>query len=298
VTTAPEAGLPQSHSWQPSAPGAQPRGTVILLPGRGEHGGVYERLGRRLAFDAYALHALDVTVVDDPDVLAKQITAVLAHAVTPVVLAGSDTGALQALSLVASSAVTVDGLLLAGLPSVGAASGVGPASALDAGPGPGPGPGTDTDTVVGPATTTALDDESAWDDELAVRTACPVHRGRLTEDPHFIKGSLTEPIPSHLNPLAPELDLEGLHTPVLLLHGGSDPVAPLNEVRQVAARLPKAELAVTNGGRHDVLNDAPHRTVAAQIVQWLERLRSSPQLTPLIAVEDPTLAPQPTLAAR
>lgn len=291
MTTIPEAEQPQSHSWQPTVPGPQPRGTVILLPGRGEHGGVYERLGCRLAFDAYALHALDVTVVDDPDVLAKQITAVLAHAVAPVVLAGSDTGALQALSLVASGAVAVDGLLLAGLPSVGAASGVGPAvSAVSA--------------------TTTLADEAAWDDELAARTACPIHRGRLTEDPHFVKGSLTEPIPSHLNPLTPGLDLEGLHTPVLLLHGGADPVAPLNDARQVAARLPRAELAVTNGGRHDVLNDAPHRTVAAQIVLWLERLRSSPQLTPLIVVEDlpqalrpteasvPAQASQPTLAAR
>jgi hypothetical protein len=35
---------------------------------------------------------------------------------------------------------------------------------------------------------------------------------------------------------------------------------------------------------HDVLNDAAHRTVAAQIVQWLERLRGSPDLAPVIRV--------------
>ena len=37
-----------------------------------------------------------------------------------------------------------------------------------------------------------------------------------------------------------------------------------------------------NGGRHDVLNDALHRTAAATVVLFLERLRLSPEL-PAIA---------------
>ena len=264
---------PQNHAWQPPSPGPLPRGTVILLPGRGEHGGVYERLGRRLAADAYAVHALDVTSDDDPGVIAKQITAISAHAVTPVVLAGSDTGALQALTLAAGGAVTVDGLLLAGLPTREADD----PSPADADPLP------------------DLDDE-AWDEELAARTTCPAHRGRLSEDPRFAKGSLTGPIPAHLDALSPDLDLEAVRVPALLLHGGADPVAPIALARQLATRLPRAELAVTDGGRHDVLNDATHRTVAAQVVQWLERLRSGADLTPIIVVEHSAIAPAPAPA--
>lgn len=74
-------------------------------------------------------------------------------------------------------------------------------------------------------------------------------------------------------------------------------MAPVAVAREVARRLPRAELAVTDDGRHDVLNDATHRTVAAHVVQWLERLRNSPQLTPIIVAEDPRRR-QPALAAR
>ncbi|HEV2635407.1 MAG TPA: alpha/beta fold hydrolase [Actinocrinis sp.] len=248
------------HNWQPPSPGPLPRGTVILLPGRGEHGGVYERFGRRLASDAYAVHALDVTSDDDLGVIAKQVTAISAHAVTPVILAGSDTGALQALALAAGGAVTVDGLLLAGLPSRDS--------------------GSDSDAGLD------LSDDADWDEELAARTSCPAHRGRLTDDPRFAKGSLHDPIPSQLDLSSPSLEFDAVRAPALILHGGADPVAPVQTARVVAARLPRAELAVTEDGRHDVLNDATHRTVAAQVVQWLERLRNGSQLTPIIVVED------------
>ncbi|MFI0507495.1 hypothetical protein ACH3WN_32360 [Streptomyces albogriseolus] len=33
--------------------GIAPHGTLVVLPGRGEHGGVYERFGRRIAADGY-----------------------------------------------------------------------------------------------------------------------------------------------------------------------------------------------------------------------------------------------------
>jgi hypothetical protein len=36
-----------------------------------------------------------------------------------------------------------------------------------------------------------------------------------------------------------------------------------------------------NGGRHDVLNDALHRTAAATVVLFLERLRLSADLPPI-----------------
>jgi len=276
ASTASASATTPTHSWQPPSPGPLPRGTVILLPGRGEHGGVYERFGRRLANDAYVVHALNVSVHDDLDAVARRVSGLSRGAITPVVLAGSDTGALQALALAAGGSVAVDGLLLAGLPSFGQA----PIADLDDDAdsedyGAGTGTGTGTDTGTG----------DQWDGELAARTTCPAHRARLTEDAAFSRGGLADPIPARLDPSSPDLELEEIRTPVLLLHGGADPVAPLDPVRLVAARLPRAELAVTEDGRHDVLNDATHRTVAAQVVQWLERLRNGPELTPIIAVE-------------
>src|SRR5207248_344502 len=43
------------------APEGTSRGTVVVLTGRGEHPGVYARLGRRLAFDGWT-----VAVPSDP----------------------------------------------------------------------------------------------------------------------------------------------------------------------------------------------------------------------------------------
>jgi pimeloyl-ACP methyl ester carboxylesterase len=54
--------------------------------------------------------------------------------------------------------------------------------------------------------------------------------------------------------------------PVLLVHGGSDPVVPLHVAEYVAERLPQARLVVFPGDLHDVMNehdrDAVHDAVA------------------------------------
>ena len=44
--------------------GLIPRGTVVVIPGRGETPAVYERFGRRLAGDAYRVRAVTDPVVD------------------------------------------------------------------------------------------------------------------------------------------------------------------------------------------------------------------------------------------
>ncbi|SCD69798.1 hypothetical protein GA0115240_12013, partial [Streptomyces sp. DvalAA-14] len=77
--------------WYP-AQGLLHRGTVVLLPGRGEHPGVYERFGRRLAADAYVVHVLDVPPEAGPAEVAAGVDAVAEGAAAPLVLAGSDTG--------------------------------------------------------------------------------------------------------------------------------------------------------------------------------------------------------------
>nr|WP_240968471.1 alpha/beta hydrolase [Streptomyces sp. HNM0575] len=95
---------------------------------------------------------------------------------------------------------------------------------------------------------------------------------------------MKEAVPSHLLSAArPAL-------PALLLHGDSDPVTPLEQIRELADQLPRATLAVLHDGLHDVLNEAAHRTIAAAVVQWLERLRTDRSMSPLLTVEsDPSL---------
>ena len=56
------------------------RGTVVVLPGRGEAPGVYERFGRRLAADSYRVHALPAPS-DDPDRTRRSLATVLAGGV-------------------------------------------------------------------------------------------------------------------------------------------------------------------------------------------------------------------------
>ena len=56
------------------------------------------------------------------------------------------------------------------------------------------------------------------------------------------------------------------------------PVLTAARARYAAAAV---ELVSITGGRHDVLNDVAHRTVAATIVLFLERLRLGPGLPPI-----------------
>lgn len=241
------ATLPAVRTWLP-APELHQRGTVVLFPGRGEHGGVYERLGRRLSADGYAVHASDSTPGDDLDVLARLVAET--PATDPLVLAGSDTGALQALALAAGPGRAPAGVIIAGL--------------------------ADPDTPP----------PLSWDDELEARTACPTHRQRLTDDTRFVRGALSRSLPTAL--LSAELPLDRIDLPVLVLHGDTDPATAPAIARSVAAHLPGAELAIVRGGRHDVFNDINHRSVAAHIVQWLERLRSGPDRAPVVVVENPS----------
>ena len=243
-------GVTGVRSWLPPQPGPITRGTVILLPGRGEHAGVYERFGRRLAFDAYAVHALDLAPDEDAGDLRDRIAELTASAVAPVVVAGSDTGALHALALAADGKADVDAVLLAGIPGASAAIG---------------------------------DEDPDWEGELALRTACPTHRGKLADDETFVRGSLFDPVPDRLAAYL-ELDASAYAEVgnILIIHGAADVLSPPATARSLVARLPHAELVLVAGAPHDALNDATHRSVAAAVVQWLERLRAGAPYSTII----------------
>jgi len=239
---------------QPVAPaswrepdGIAPRGTPVLIPGRGEQPVLYTRFGRRIAGDGYRVHVVaDATL--DAGLSAAQVSDLLAAADCPAprVLAGSDTGALFAAGLAARGQLpAVDALVLAGLPAAAGPAGYGPGGTASAG---------------------------TWEEELDTRTACPTHRARLSGDA-LRRGALYEPVPAGWAELA---DLGAVDQPVLGIHGAGDPVSPLAAARARYAAAARAELVSIAGGRHDTLNDLAHRSVAATIVLFLERLRLRP----------------------
>jgi alpha-beta hydrolase superfamily lysophospholipase len=225
--------------------GIAPRGTLIVIPGRGERPELYERFGRRISADGYRVHAV-ADPTEDAALAVSQASGQLAGP-APVVLVASDTGALFAVGLVASGRVPgVEALVLAGLPVV---------------------------THASPA--------AGWEAELESRTACPAHRVRLAGT-GLRRGALYDPVPEGWASLA---DLSAVTQPVLGIHGAEDPVSPLAAVRAAYAAAPHAELISITGGRHDALNDVTHRTVAAAVVTFLERLRLGSDL-PTIATRE------------
>ncbi|MEV1047554.1 alpha/beta hydrolase [Streptomyces sp. NPDC049916] len=239
------------------------RGTVVVVPGRGETRETYTRFGKRLAADAYRVRVVDPVPLGpgDPEPTLTRLGARIAGAVTgtaeadgdvvhPVVLIGADTGAVALAALLgraatAEAGVRPDAVVLAGYPS-----------------------------------RTAMPPAGSWEQELDRRTSCPAHRAALTGDAAFGRGVLGLPVPDGL--------LAALHDgktdiPALILTGDADPLADRDALIRTAASLPRARLSVVRGARHDVLNDLQHRSVAAEIVTFLEALRGG--LVPLVTVE-------------
>jgi Lysophospholipase len=233
------AAVPVIASW-PEPEGIAPRGTVVVVPGRGEHPRTYERFGRRIAADGYRVWAVSDPLVDESRTI-NQIHRFLAAAADdeigprPRVLVGSDSGALFVAGLAARGVPGIAGIVLAGLPIAG------------------------EEPV-----------ERDWADEVEARTACPTHQRVLTTDDAFRRAALAERLPATWFAQARAAEIA---VPVLGLHGEADPVSPLDSVRPWYADVPSAELVGIASGRHDALNDQTHRTAAATIVLFLERLR-------------------------
>ncbi|GGM95368.1 alpha/beta hydrolase [Streptomyces fuscichromogenes] len=239
------------------------RGTVVVVPGRGESRATYERFGRRLAADAYLVRVVDPPALDAADLpgALDRFGAALAAAaegtapdgadgvVRPLVLAGADLGALAIAALLGrpegGGAPRPDAVVLAGLP--------------------------------GRTATTAT---ATWEEELDARTSCPTHRARLTDDTRFRRGTLADAVDETL--LTAAYDGE-LAVPALLLAGDADPLADRDALDRAAKNWPRARLAVVRGGHHDILNDLQHRSVAAEVVTFLETLRTG--LVPVLTVE-------------
>lgn len=234
--------------------GLAARGTVIVVVGRGEHPGLYERFGRRISADAWKVRAVANPMTHE-DLAAEQIAALLGDPdlPEPKVLVGSDSGAAYVASRLSGGALSADGAILVGLPTRAAA-------------------------------VASREELRDWDAELAERTSCSAHRARLTGDAAMHRGALgDETVPqAWLEAIVPG----ALSVPVLGLHGAEDRISPLGAVREMLRQAPQARLVSIVGGKHDALNDKTHRVAAATTMLFLESIKQGPDLPEIAHSED------------
>ncbi|NQX10745.1 alpha/beta hydrolase [Microbacteriaceae bacterium VKM Ac-2855] len=108
---------------------------------------------------------------------------------------------------------------------------------------------------------------SAAADQIEARTACPNHQKVLRRE--VGDSALDRTLPAELLAVA----ASAVTAPVLAIHGEADAVSPLADASAVYAQLPHFELFTVTAGRHDILNDVSHRSVAATVTLFLERLK-------------------------
>lgn len=210
------------------------RGTVLVLPGRGDDPAYYRRLASRLAVDGYAVDVLRTAPRSVDDVVhawARETVGSVRVAI------GVDTSAGLLATALAENRIDPAGAILAGTAIAGG--------------------------------------RIPERDELTERSACPLH-GRLVAETDA--GTLAS---SDIEPTWPT---GSAALPVLALHGGADRIAPVSSAAELLTGW-NAELVTVAGGLHDVLNDVNHRTVAAEIVAFLERLRLDPSAAPILTRE-------------
>jgi len=239
------------------------RGTVLVVPGRGETRTTYQRFGSRIAADSYRVRvlperppadSLDAAVLPLAADLAAALSGLDAETPRPLVLVGADTAAVSLAALVSQGATDAvwwpDGLVLAGLPGYG-----------------------------------GYESDGGWESELDVRSHCPVHRGVLSDDSALHRGSLATPPAGELLDAAYNSTAD---VPQLLLVGDADPLADREAISRAVKGLPAARLSVVRDAHHDVLNDQQHRAVAAEVVAFLETLRAGRPLQPIVAAASST----------
>lgn len=122
---------------------------------------------------------------------------------------------------------------------------------------------------------TPVDVDSTQQPADEERTSCPVHLGVLGTAESRTAAVAAEEVPG-----AP--DLAAIAVPVLAFHGSADTVSSVAEAGALLSAVPDIELIETVDGLHDALNDQSHRSVAASIILWLERLRSGDVHSPVV----------------
>ncbi len=234
-----------------------PNAGVVFLHGFGEHSGLYERFARALnarTIDLWALDEIGHGRSDGERGVVGSIGALEANGrrltelarrprpEVPLFLAGHSLGGVTAAVAIARDPEPWAGAVLSGTP------------------------------IEAPAwATRAL---QSGEEGLALEptdlSSDPRYLDALANDPLAFTesdGSPLDSLPAAWDELA--RSYATLRVPILFVHGGADPVAPVASTRRWAYSLPDAQLAEFDGARHDVLNESVHAQVAGTIADWI-----------------------------
>jgi alpha-beta hydrolase superfamily lysophospholipase len=254
-------GRVHHEAWLPEG---DVRAVVVLHHGDfGEHLGLYEPLGRRLAAGGVAVHALDAAghgrsdgerdLMSSRDDQVDDLRTLVAiararHPGRPLVLMGHSGGGVAALLLAQRSPDLAQALVVSDPPAA-------PVPMIEALLADG------TREVEPPDPAEVF---STHPDYLeALRTDPLVHRGPVPRQ-------TLEAVVRSWSAVAAGLAEGRPAVPTLVLHGEADPVVPVENSRDLVARLPRATLRTFPGDLHDVLNEhdreAVHDVVAAFVL--------------------------------
>ena len=249
-------------------PDDEVRGAVVLLHGYGEHLGLYDALARRLAARGHAVHALDAVghgrsdgeralieswddYVDD----ARRLVDIARdrHPRVPLTVIGHSGGALAAALLAQRSPEIIDAVVLSGAP-LHPQDWIHDWLALDE---------AETDSA----------------DPTEIMSTHPEYVHALNHDPLTWKGGFRRETLLAVSATWTEL-AEGLaagrpDVPVLIVHGGSDPIVPVEHAHLTAAQLPDARIRIFPDDLHDVLNEHDRDTVHEAVAAFVDEQRAS-----------------------
>jgi alpha-beta hydrolase superfamily lysophospholipase len=244
------------RAWQVPPPRAA---AVVFLHGFGEHSGLYHRLGNSLNHAGIELWALDEighgltdgdrAVIDSIDDLVengRRLTglAEAAGPARPLFLAGHSLGGVAAAVTAARDPSRYGGLILSGTP-------LSPLDWVEA----------------------LADGEGELALDAADLSHDPFYLDELENDPlAFTSAAGGKSLAAVLPPAWDELagTFPNVPLPVLFVHGGDDPVAPVASARDWSQRVLDGQLAEFPGAHHDVLNETAHRDVSAAIVGFVQ----------------------------
>jgi alpha-beta hydrolase superfamily lysophospholipase len=243
-------------SWRVAPPR---RAAVVFLHGFGEHSGLYHRLGNSLTLSGIELWALDeighgltegdravIRSVDDLVENGRRLTALAGAAEpdSPLVLAGHSLGGVAAAVSALRASAHYDGLVLSGTPL------------------------SPLEWIV------ALGEEGNGDLTLdpSDLSSDLFYLDELENDPlAFTSAAGAQSLLDVLPPAWIEFEqgLGDVSLPILFVHGGDDPIAPVSDARAWSSRVPNGRIAEFAGARHDVLNESVHREVATAITEFV-----------------------------
>jgi acylglycerol lipase len=252
----------------------EPRASVVIAHGAGEHSGRYEHVAKRLTAAGYATYALDhmghgrsdgKPALIEMDTVVLDLGALIADVRAedperPLFLLGHSMGGCISLEYACRHQEEIEGLILSS-----------PAISLEAAPAPMRALSKALSAVLPGLGVYEVDSEAVSRDPEVVRaydTDPLVHHGKL---PVRTVAELTRSVESFPGRVGE------LRLPLLLFHGTGDRIVPRDGTEMVAERAGSEDktLELFDGLYHETLNEPEQDEVLDLVVGWLDERSAS-----------------------